>query len=158
LADPPTPGESSGPSGEPGPADVEVSGLEPEPGPPDADESGLEPEPSEQAQPESEEELIEEPSFAGASASEEATLAGLMDALRQAKVAELLLSTASTLASVAYGKLEVSDLDEAKAAIDAIGVILPLLSGQLDAGILRDFEQALANLRLAYADAIASRQ
>ncbi len=52
-----------------------------------------------------------------------------MEALRQAKVGELLLSTVSTLASVAYGKLESSDLAEAKAAIDAIGALLPLLAG-----------------------------
>jgi hypothetical protein len=79
----------------------------------------------------------------------------LMEALRQAKVSELLLSTVSTLASVAYGKLELPDLPEAKTAIDAIGALLPLLAGQLDEGILRDFEQALANLRLAYADAVS---
>jgi hypothetical protein len=81
-----------------------------------------------------------------------------MDAIRQAKVSELLLSTVSTLASVAYGKLEVPELSEAKAAIDAIGAILPLLAGQVDSAILRDFDQALTNLRLAYADAVATAQ
>lgn len=89
---------------------------------------------------------------------DEVSFEGIMDALRQAKVAELLLSTASTLASVAYGKLEAGDLSEAKAAIDAIGAILPQLAGQIDAGILRDFEQALANLRLAYVNAVAAGQ
>ena len=83
---------------------------------------------------------------------------GLMDALRQAKVSELLLSTVSTLATVAYGKLEARDLGEAKAAIDAIGTILPLLSGELDPGLVREVDQALANLRLAYADAVSEAQ
>ena len=81
-----------------------------------------------------------------------------MDAIRKAKVSELLLSTVSTLASVAYGKLEVADLSEAKLAIDAIGAMLPLLAGQLEAPILRDFDQALTNLRLAYSDAASADQ
>ncbi len=82
----------------------------------------------------------------------------LMEALRQAKVSELLISTVSTLASVAYGKLEAADLPEARLAIDAIGVLLPLLAGRLAEPILRDLEQALANLRLAYADAVSGGQ
>ncbi len=81
-----------------------------------------------------------------------------MEALNKVKVSELLLSTVSTLASVAYGKLEGPDLPEAKAAIDAIGALLPLLAGQIDDGMLRDFQQALTNLRLAYADAVSSGQ
>ena len=34
--------------------------------------------------------------------------------------------------------------------------LLPLLQGQVDEGILQDFEQALTNLKLAYADAVGS--
>ena len=69
------------------------------------------------------------------------------------RVSELILSSVSTLASVAYGKLEEGDLVESKLAIDAVGALLPLLAGKLEPGVLRDFEQALAQLRLAYADA-----
>ena len=83
------------------------------------------------------------------------SLDDMMEAIRQASVAQLLLSTVSTLASVAYGKLEVRDLPETQRAIDAVGVLLPLLKGQVEDGILRDFEQALTNLKLAYADAVA---
>jgi len=83
---------------------------------------------------------------------------GLIEALRQARVGELLLSTVSTLASVAYGKLEAADLPEAKVAIDAVGALLPLLSGELDDGIVRELEQALTALRLAYADAVSAAQ
>ena len=53
----------------------------------------------------------------------------MLETIRQAKVAPLVLSTVSTLASVAYGKLEPKDLPEAKAAIDAIDALLPLLAG-----------------------------
>lgn len=81
------------------------------------------------------------------------TLEAMMESLRQAKVSELLLSTATTLASVAYGKLELRDLPEAKLAIDAIGAILGLLRDHADSSMLRDFEQALAGLQLAYAQA-----
>jgi hypothetical protein len=82
----------------------------------------------------------------------------MMESIRQAKVGELVLSTVSTLASVAYGKLEARDLPEMKLAIDAVGVLLPLLEGQVDAAILREFEQALTNLKLAYADAVSSAE
>ncbi len=86
------------------------------------------------------------------------SLDGFMEALRQARVAELLLSTISTLASVGYGKLEHAELAEAKLAIDAVGALVPLLQDQLDAGIVREVEQALTDLRLAYADAIPKAQ
>ena len=84
------------------------------------------------------------------------TLDAMLDAIRQAKVAQLLLSTVSTLASVAYGKLEMKDTAEAKKAIDAIDALVPLLQGDVDEQITKDFTQALTNLKLAYADAVTS--
>ena len=82
----------------------------------------------------------------------------MLDTIRQAKVAPLILSTVSTFASVAYGKLKTKELPEAKIAIDAIDALLPLLKGEVEDGILRDFEQALSNLKLGYADAVASAE
>ena len=82
----------------------------------------------------------------------------MLETIRQAKVAPLILSTVSTFASVAYGKLEAKDLPEAKAAIDVIDALLPLLSGDIDEDIRRDFGQALTNLKLAYADAVAKAE
>ena len=90
--------------------------------------------------------------------AEDLSVEGIMNMLRQARVGELLLSTVSTLASVAYGKLEEGDLVEAKLAIDAIGALVPVLTEGLDAGIVRDLEQALTQLRLAYTDSIPKRQ
>lgn len=86
------------------------------------------------------------------------SLEEMMESIRRAKVGELILSTVSTLASVAYGKLEARDLPETKLAIDAIGVLLPMLEGQVDEGILREFGQALTSLKLAYADAVAQAE
>jgi hypothetical protein len=77
----------------------------------------------------------------------------LAQALRQIEIGQFLLSTVSTLASLAYGKLEQGELPQAKAAIDAIGALLPVLEGQVEEALLRDFQQALANLRITYADA-----
>jgi hypothetical protein len=82
----------------------------------------------------------------------------MLETIRQAKVAPLILSTVSTFASVAYGKLEANDLTEAKAAIDVIGALLPLLPSEVDDAIRRDFDQALTNLKLAYADAVAKAE
>ena len=86
----------------------------------------------------------------------EPTVEDLAQALRQIEVGQFLLSAVSTLASLAYGKLEQGELGQAKAAIDAIGALLPVLEGQVEEAFLRDFERALANLRVAYADAASS--
>jgi hypothetical protein len=67
-------------------------------------------------------------------------------------VEEFLVSAASTIASIAYAKLEVRDLAEARRAIDALAALVPLIEGELAA----DLGRALANLQLAYAEA-ASR-
>ena len=80
----------------------------------------------------------------------------MLETIRQAKVGPLILSTVSTFASVAYGKLEMKDLAEEKRAIDAIDALLPLVDDEGSVEIKRDFGQALTNLKLAYADAIGS--
>ena len=82
----------------------------------------------------------------------------MLDTIRKARVAPLILSTVSTFASVAYGKLDAKDLPEAKAAIDVIDALLPLLSNDVDEEIRRDFGQALTNLKLAYANAVAEAE
>lgn len=82
----------------------------------------------------------------------EPTVEDLAAALRQIEVGQFLLSTVSTLASLAFGKIEQGELPQAKTAIDAIGALLPVLEGQVDEALRKDFERALANLRIAYAD------
>ena len=81
----------------------------------------------------------------------------MLEAIRQAKVGQLVVSSVSTFASVAYGKLEAKDLPQAKAAIDVIDALLPFLQGE-EEQIRRDFEQALTNLKLAYANAVSPAQ
>jgi len=90
--------------------------------------------------------------------SGDSALEEMMESIRQAKVGHLIVSTVSTFASVAYGKLEIRDLPEAKAAIDTIAVLLPMLNGQVDDSIIRDFRQALTDLRLAYSDSVSATE
>lgn len=71
--------------------------------------------------------------------------------IRQLKVADILLSTVSTLGQLAYVKLDAKQLDEARLAIDAIAALLPALQGHADEQTLRDFNQLLANVRISYA-------
>jgi hypothetical protein len=83
----------------------------------------------------------------------EPTMDDLMKAIQEIEVGQFLISTVSTLASLAFGKIEQGELGQAKAAIDAIRAVLPVLAGQVEDPLVRDLERALANLQVAYADA-----
>jgi hypothetical protein len=76
----------------------------------------------------------------------------LIEQIRGIKVADFLLSTAVTLASLAYSKLDAGETDEARLAIDAVAALTP----QLDDEAKRDLGQTLTNLQLAYATAVAT--
>ena len=73
--------------------------------------------------------------------------------IRQLKVADILLSTVSTLGQLSYVKLDARQLDEARLAIDAMAALLPALEGHTEPRTLKDFHQLLANLRLSFASA-----
>jgi hypothetical protein len=90
------------------------------------------------------------------SESAEPTQEELLAQIREIKVGQFLLSTGATLTSLAYGKLQARELDEARLAIDAIGALLPFLHGQIEDEPRRSLEQALTTLKLAYAEAAAS--
>ena len=79
----------------------------------------------------------------------------LVEELRRAKVSDLLVHTLSMVASMGFAKLapEGRDLEQAKIAIEALRALLPVLKGNVEEAVLRDFGQVLANLQLAYADA-----
>lgn len=86
------------------------------------------------------------------------SLEEIAEAIGQVEVGSFLLSTETTLLSLGFGKLERRELAQAKVAIDAIRALVPLLEGQAEAGMRRDLERALANLQVAYADAVAAGQ
>jgi hypothetical protein len=79
----------------------------------------------------------------------------IIDEIKKMKVSDLLLSTVTTLAQLAYAKLEegTRDLVQARIAIDAMTALLPLIEGHVPAELTRDLGNVLANLQLAYADA-----
>src|SRR6476659_2340558 len=90
-------------------------------------------------------------------ARDELTEEELIDQFRKMKVSDLVLSTLFTLTPLGSGKLEPSarDLDQARLAIDSLGALLPVAKAAVPEEVTRDFESALANLRLAYAKAAA---
>jgi hypothetical protein len=61
-----------------------------------------------------------------------------------------------TVAQLGYAKLEAEgrDLEQAKLAIESLRALTPVLAGSVPVEVLHDFEQATANLQLAYAKAV----
>jgi hypothetical protein len=81
----------------------------------------------------------------------------LLDAVRKMRVADLLLSTAATLAQLGFAKLDEStrDLEQARLAVEGLKALLGALEGAVPDEVLRDFNQVVANLQLAYAAAVS---
>lgn len=82
----------------------------------------------------------------------------LREALDKIGVADILLSALSTIASIGFRRLspEARDLDQARLAIESLRALEPVLrDGGVDEAVIRDLEQARANLQLAYASAVA---
>jgi hypothetical protein len=82
----------------------------------------------------------------------EVDIEALQQQLASFSVEQFLISAASTIASLAYAKLEREDLPQAKKAIDALSALVPLLEGELAA----DLGQALTKLQVAYAEAASA--
>lgn len=82
----------------------------------------------------------------------------LRKALEQVGVADVLLGTLTSVVSLGFHRVssEARDLPQAKLAIEALRALEPVLrEGGVDEQVLRDLEQARANLQLAYAKAVA---
>lgn len=82
----------------------------------------------------------------------------LREALDRIGVADILLNTASALASIGFRRVspDALDLEQARLAIEGLRALEPVLrEGGVDEAVLRDLEQARANLQLAYASAVA---
>lgn len=80
---------------------------------------------------------------------QEIDIEALQEQLASFSVEQFLISAASTIASLAYAKLEREDLPQARKAIDALAALAPLLEGELAA----DLGLALTRLQVAYAEA-----
>lgn len=81
----------------------------------------------------------------------------LQSELAKLKVSDLLLQTLYSVSSLAYHRLrpEGRDLEQAQLGIEALRALVPVLEGSVPEEALRDFQQVLANLQLAYAAAVA---
>ena len=79
------------------------------------------------------------------------TAQDVVEELRKIQVGDVLFSSASMFASLAYGKLapDLLDLEQARLAIDALRALLPLIPEEHR----RDIQEVVSNLQLAYAAA-----
>jgi hypothetical protein len=80
--------------------------------------------------------------------------------LKRIKVVDLLVQTLYTVSSLGYHKLgpEARDLPQARLAIETLRALLPVVRGEASDDVVRDFEQVVANMQLAYADAVKQEQ
>ena len=90
------------------------------------------------------------------SESEQELVEQLQAELSRLKVSDLLLQTVYTISSLGYHRLsgETRDLEQARLAIEALKALVPVLEGAVPDEAVRDFNQVLANMQLAYAAAV----
>jgi hypothetical protein len=90
--------------------------------------------------------------------SEDELLEQLQKELTELKVSDVLVQTVFTVSSLGYRRLgeEDRDLDDARLAIDALRALLPVLARAAPADTIRDIEQLVANMQLAYARAVGA--
>ena len=98
----------------------------------------------------------ERPPEERAAADEAEFAARLAEELKRVKISDVLVQTLYTLSSLGYHKLgtEHRGLPQARLAIDSLRALLPVLKGEAPAEVVRDFEQVVANMQLAYAAAV----
>jgi hypothetical protein len=89
-------------------------------------------------------------------ASEAEFAARLEEELKRLKISDVLVQTLYTISSLGYHKLgtEHRDLPQARLAIESLRALLPVLKEDAPAEVIRDFEQVVANMQLAYAAAV----
>ena len=86
----------------------------------------------------------------------------LAEEFRRLRVEDLLIQTLVTVSSIGYRRLGLSDetrpdrdLAQARLAIETMRALTPVLDKFVPAELIRDFNQSVANLQLAYAKAAA---
>jgi hypothetical protein len=93
-------------------------------------------------------------------ANEEELAQQLAEELRRLRVEDVLIQTLITISSIGYRRLGLTedtrddrDLQQAKLAIDTMGALTPILESVVPEDLVRDFNQSVASLQLAYAQA-----
>jgi hypothetical protein len=89
--------------------------------------------------------------------ADEKLIQQLEEELKKVKVSDLLVQTLYTVSSLGYSRLgtENRDLEQAKLAIEAMRALIPVLEGTVPEEVVRDFTQVMANMQLAYAQAVS---
>ena len=92
--------------------------------------------------------------------SEEQLAQQLAEELRRLRIEDVLIQTLITISSIGYRRLgltedtrEDRDLQQAKLAIDTMTALTPVLDDVVPEELIRDFNQSVAALQLAYAQA-----
>ena len=89
----------------------------------------------------------------------------LADELRKLKVEEILIGTLIQVSQIGYRRLGLTpetssdrDLEQTKLAIDTMNALTPVLEHVVPEELIRDFNQSVANLKLAYAKATSESE
>jgi hypothetical protein len=84
----------------------------------------------------------------------------LAEELRRLRVEDVVIQTLITISSIGYRRLGLTedtkddrDLEQARLAIDTIVGLTPILVNVVPDELIRDFNQSVASLQLAYAQA-----
>ena len=84
----------------------------------------------------------------------------LAEELSRLRVEDVLIQTLITISSIGYRRLGLTedtkddrDLQQAKLAIDTMAALTPVLENVVPEELVRDFNQSVASLQLAYAQA-----
>ena len=80
----------------------------------------------------------------------------LREQLRRLKVSDVLVTSVFQISSLGYHKLseEARDLEQARLAIEALRALIPVVAQAVPEQVKRDLEQMVANMQLAYAEAV----
>jgi hypothetical protein len=94
------------------------------------------------------------------SRDEEQIARELAEELRRLRIEDVLIQTLITISSIGYRRLGLTpdtkddrDLQQAKLAIDSMTALTPVLETLVPEELIRDFNQSVASLQLAYAQA-----
>ena len=96
--------------------------------------------------------------------NEEQVARELADELRRLRIEDALIQTLITISSIGYRRLGLTedtrddrDLQQAKLAIDAMAALTPVLESVVPEELIRGFNQSVASMQLAYAQAAAGK-
>lgn len=86
----------------------------------------------------------------------------LAEELKRLRVEDVLIQTLITISSIGYRRLGLAadtkgdrDLQQTKLAIDTMRALTPVLEAVVPEELISDFQQSVATLQLAYAEAAA---